>query len=87
MTELQAPYHVGDPWCCKHCLAVLGYRVRKDLNGRHIETLVTLAGPELIGFGYVPCECGETREWQPGEAAMELLIKRYGKLEEHHAKD
>jgi hypothetical protein len=87
VSELRPPYgtfqpekgsemtNIGEPWRCKACGAVLGNRVRRDENGRHVEALVTLAGPELIGFGLVPCACGEVRFWQPGEAAIEMLVK------------
>jgi hypothetical protein len=66
----------GEPWCCKSCNTVLGHRIRKHENDRHIEVLVTLAGPELIGYGRVPCICGAVRCWEPGEAAMDELIRR-----------
>jgi hypothetical protein len=48
----------------------------------HAEVLTTLAGPELIGFGRVPCACGAVRAWEPGRQSMDALIKLVQKQEE-----
>jgi hypothetical protein len=64
------------PWNCKHCGATLGHWERRDLCDHHAVVLVTIAGPEIIGIGRVPCECGVMSEWVPGKVTMDALLAR-----------
>ncbi len=70
-------------WNCKKCGALLGHWERRDNCGRHFEVLVTLAGPELIGSGRVPCACGAMRDWEPGRQSLEALLAMVQVPREH----
>ena len=62
------------PWICRNCREKIGI-VRK--NGSGIDRLYLPGGVMIEGYARVPCpRCGMTRDWIPGQEAMDRLITR-----------